>query len=535
MARPTILPDPDRLHLLSLYAEYADADGIVLTACTSAAQAHCPRCDQPSGRVHSRYVRIVSDLPWQGIPVRVRLHTRRFFSATPECERQIFTGRLPGIVAPSARRTERLNVWFRHVAFALGGEAGARLLRSLGVVISGDTLLNYIRISHVDVRPTPRVLSVDDFALRRGRTYGTILVDLEHRRIVDLLPDRTGTTLATWLAEHPGVEVITRDRDGEYAQGARTGAPTAIQVADQFHLLRNLQDVVRRIRTRHASLLAQVPMPGAAHPTTAWFRLDRMTSQDRTRRAMTERFAHIHALASHGMRKSAIARVLGVHRHTVQKYLALDVPPQRRHHSRKTSILAPYENYLLERWGHGCRNARQLWREITALGYPGSYRNVARVTGYLRHQERLGRPLPHAPPGLTPTQAVGILVRRPTNRTEDEQRTLDQVQAAHPEVGQAVRRFEAFAQLLRNRPAEDARQRLEQWMAEAEATEIPELTAFVTKLRQDSDAVSAALELPYSQGQTEGQITRLKLIKRAMYGRAKFDLLRQRVRYAAAS
>jgi transposase len=405
----------------------------------------------------------------------------------------------------------------------------------LGVDVSGDTLLNDIRISHVDVRPTPRVLSVDDFALRRGRTYGTILVDLEHRWIVDLLPDRTGITLATWLAEHPGVEVITRDRDGEYAQGARTGAPTAIQVADRFHLLRNLQDVVRRILKRHATLIAQVPAPGRSQPTLTRLRLDRDASKAHTRNQLRALFERIHALAAHGMSKSAIARALGLHRYTVQKYLALDAPPERRHHSRKPSILAPYERYLLERWEHGCRNARQLWREITALGYPGSYRNVARVTGYLRHQERLGHPLPHAPPGLTPTQAVGILVRRPTDRTADEQRAIDQVQTVHPEVGQAVLRFKAFAQLLRDRPAEDARQRLEQWMTEAEATEIPELTAFVTKLRQDVDAVSAAFALPYSQGQTEGQINRLKLLKRSAYGRAKFDLLRQRVLYAAAS
>lgn len=531
MSSPTILPAPDQFHLVSLSA---DAAGIMSTVATSAPQASCPVCERPSRRVHSRYTRTVADLPWHGIPVRVRLHLRRFFCETPDCERQIFTERLPGVVAPYARRTDRLGDWLQHVAFALGGEAGARLLHVLGVPISGDTLLRQIRSVVLGDRLTPQVLSVDDFALRRGRSYGTILVDLERHQVVDLLPDRTGTTLATWLAVHPEVEVITRDRDGEYALGARLGAPDAIQVADRFHLLRNLRDVVRRILKRHATLVAQVPAPGRSQQTLTRLRLDREASRAHTRDQMRARFEHIHALAAHGMSTSAIARALDIHRHTVQKYLALAAPPERRHFTRTTSILAPYEGYLLERWGQGCRNARRLWREIVSCGYPGSYRSVARVTGYLRRQERLGQPLPHAPPGLTPAQAVGILVRRPTDRTEAEQRTIDQLQAVHAEVGQAMRCFEACAQLLRQR-SEDARPRLEQWMADTEANGIPELTAFVTKLRQDIDAVSAALTLPYSQGQTEGQITRLKLLKRSMYGRAKFDLLRQRVLYAAAS
>jgi transposase len=532
MSSPTILPNPECLHLLSLYA---NADSIVLIACTRAVQARCPCCDRPSERVHSRYTRLVQDLPWQGIPVRVRLHTRRFFCDHPDCARQIFTERLPGVVASYARRTDRLSDWVTHVAFALSGEAGARLLRKLGVFLSGDTLLNHIRAHSVGGHPTPRVLSVDDFALRRGRTYGTILVDLERHQVVDLLPERTAATLSVWLTEHPGVEVIARDRDGEYAQGAKTGAPTALQVADRFHLLRNLRDVVLRVLRRHAPLLQRVPAPGCAQQTLPRLRLDRDGSRERTRMAMRERFERIHALAARGLTKSAIARALGLHRHTVQKYLALGAAPERRHVTRKTSILAPYAGYILERWRQGSRNARQLWREIAAQGYPGSYQNVARLTGYLRRQEQLGLPLPHAPPGLTPTQAVGMLVRRSTDRSEDEQRTIDQVQTVHPDVGHAVRRFEAFAQMLRQRPQEDAWQRLEQWMAEAAATGLPELTAFAIKLRQDAEAVAAALELSYSQGQTEGQVNRLKLLKRAMYGRAGFDLLRQRVLYTTAS
>lgn len=309
MSSPTLLPDPSQLHLLSLYAE---ADGIVLTACTSADQAHCPVCERPSRRVHSRYTRLVQDLPWLGLPVRVRLQTRRFFCDYADCERQIFTERLPGVVTPYARRTDRLSEWVTHVAFALGGEAGARLLRKLGVTIAGDSPLDHIRAHPVGGQPTPRILSIDDFALRRGRTYGTLLVDLERHQVVDLLPDRTGMTIARWLAEHPGIEVICRDRDGEYAQGCRTGAPTAVQVAVRFHLLRNLRDVVLRILKRHATLVTQVPAPGRSQQTLTRLRLDREPSRERTRTEMQAHFEQFQTLHRQGLSKSAIARTQGV-------------------------------------------------------------------------------------------------------------------------------------------------------------------------------------------------------------------------------
>lgn len=256
MSNPTLVPGSDRLEVLSLTA---DQGTIILTARTGGDTAQCPICGQLSTRVHSRYRRTLADLPWQEIPARLMLWSRRFFCDTASCPRRIFTERLPGIVAPHARRTDRLGDWLRHIAFALGGEPGARLLRQLGVTVCGDTLLARIRADLSPAQPTPRVLSVDDFAFRRGRTYGSILVDLERHRVVDLLPDRSGGGLATWLRAHPGVHIISRDRSGEYADGARLGAPQALQVADRFHLLRNLRDVVLRVFKRHTHLSTAGP------------------------------------------------------------------------------------------------------------------------------------------------------------------------------------------------------------------------------------------------------------------------------------
>jgi len=406
MSVHALVPAPDQLHLISLSAA---ADGITLVAQTCRDAACCPICGQLSARVHSHYPRTLADLPWQGIPARVLLRTRRFFCDTPACPRRIFTERLPGVAAPHARRTDRLRDWFTHVAFALGGEAGARLLCTLGVTVSGDALLAHVRAFPLSPRHTPRVLSVDDFALRRGRTYGSILVDLERHQVVDLLPDRSGSTFAAWLTAHPGAEIISRDRSGEYAEGAKRGAPQAIQVADRFHLLRNLRDVVLRIFKRHTKRIAQVPISGHAPMALSRLRLDREASRARTRAEMQDRFDAVQQLATQGMKGAAIARALGLHRHTVQKYLASEIAPERRHTTRKTSTLTPYQGYLLERWQSGCRNAKQLWREIAAQGYPGAYENVARLTGYLRKRVRAGQPLPRAPTGLTPTKATGIV------------------------------------------------------------------------------------------------------------------------------
>jgi len=258
MLETTILPDPKHLFLRLLVQEQ---DAIRAVVATTASQAACPVCGHPSVRVHSRYTRQLADLPWHGVPLRLELHLRRFFCDQPNCPRRIFAERVPSIVEPYARRTVQLTQALTLLGFALGGEPGARVARRLADVkagISPDTLLRLVRREVPTSAPTPRVLGVDDFAFHRGIHYGTILIDLERHRVVDLLPDREAGTFAAWLRAHPGVAFISRDRSSAYAEAAQQAAPQAVQVADRFHLLANLGMALDRLLTREHQVVSQV-------------------------------------------------------------------------------------------------------------------------------------------------------------------------------------------------------------------------------------------------------------------------------------
>src|SRR5262245_24522656 len=228
-------------------------DVAVALVASTAPAADCPRGGTPSRRLHSHYRRTVADLPCQDRMVALRLVVRRFRCSQPGCPQTVFCERLPGLLAAHARSTDRLASAHRAIGLALGGEAGRRLPARLDMPTRPDTLLRRVKNTPDEVDPPPRYIGVDDWAMRKGQRYGTIIIDLERGRVLELLPGRDGTALKAWLKEHPGVEVITRDRWAAFAQAAAEAAPQARQIADRWHLLKNLREAVERLLTRVSS------------------------------------------------------------------------------------------------------------------------------------------------------------------------------------------------------------------------------------------------------------------------------------------
>jgi len=497
--------------------------------------------------VHSRYDRRLSDTAAAGREVLIRLTVRRLFCDSANCPRKTFAEQLPELAAPHARRTAILQRVLCSVALALGGRAGARLTRTLTASVSRMTLLRLVRGLPDPEHPTPRVLGVDDFALRRGHHYGTLLVDVETRRPVDVLPDRTAQTMAGWLRAHPGVQIVCRDRASAYAEGAHDGAPDAIQVADRWHIWNNLAGAVERsVARHHGCLTAAVAVDSAANSDSDDAADDagegdgqagadpqqptmRGGPDDRTDRwavRARERHAAIHALLAEGVGITAICRRLGLARGTVRRFARADTVQElltRNGTGRRPSLLDEFKPYLRQRWNEGCTNAATLLAEITARGYRGGPTVVRHYLHQFRTTKRIPRP-PRKPPSVR--RVVGWIMTDPATIDLADQRRLDAVLAASPDLTVLADHVRAFASIMCSLRGHD----LESWLAAVDADDDqPALRSFVAGVRRDQDAVTAGLTLPWNSGAVEGHVNRLKMLKRQMFGRAKPDLLRKRV------
>jgi transposase len=414
------------------------------------------------------------------------------------------------------------------VALALGGRAGARLLTVLAIPTGRMSLLRAIRATPEPTAATPRVLGIDDFALRRGHVYATILIDIATGRPVDVLPDRTKQTVAAWLQAHPGVQIVCRDRSGTYAEAVREAAPAAIQVADRWHLWHNLGEAAEKVVTANRADLTEPssavadegePAPPAADPGQAPVERAETGLAVRTR----ERFAAVQELLRHDVSRAGICRQLHLDPHTVRRYADACSVEELLVNTRRDSLIDPYRPYLHRRWNEGCTDASLLYAEIRAQGFTGSDKTVRRYLQPFRAT------ITAPPVGPQPPKARHVarwIMTDPDNLDPADAEQLQAIIDRSPTIATLAGHVRDFATMMRKRTGAD---KLPQWIKRVDEDPLPGLHSFTNSIRTDLAAVTNGLSLPYSSGPVEGHVNRIKMIKRQMYGRANFDLLRRRI------
>jgi len=548
----SLLALPDGLEVTSTtIAETVLTIDIVATAKSSL----CPLCAQAATRVRSYYTRLVADVPCAGRQVQLILHVRKFRCETVECPRQIFTERLAPFLKPWARMTSRLSQAIEAIGLATCGELGARFAPHLGIQTSPTTILR--RTMALPTHPPERVslLGIDDWSFRRGRKFGTILVDLATHEIIDLLPDRTTETAKVWMQAHPEIDLVSRDRGGDYAAAARLGAPQARQVADRFHLAQNLTDRIEVILARcwaEIRKASQQQVPSSSKGEQEGDREEQRQTLDDwpPTQHHQENSAHVARLAersdryqqlvelrNQGLTLKEIARRLGMGERTVRYWFTRGIPYEKPQHRRKRrSSFDPYACYVVEQWNQGRRNGQELWREITAQGYKGGSTMLYRFLAALREtpapprgKAQRSQAVPESPvQQFSAREAVWLFVRDPCDLEKNEQEALTALRQASPTAETLYGLAQEFMYMIRHLEGD----RLDEWLSRVRATHLPELQGLVQSIERDKAAVYAGLTLPHNNGVVEGKVNKLKLIKRMMYGRAGFALLRQRVLHA---
>ncbi len=536
------------LHLpagITITSVHPSATELVVRIACHIASMPCPECHQPSTRIHGNYQRTVADLPCAGRSVILALTVRKFVCSTPTCSHKIFTERLAGLVQPYARMTSRLIALVQAFGLVAGGQMGTRLADRTGIATTPPTLLRHLMQLPAPVTRAVRVLGVDDFAWKKRFTYGTIVVDLERRQIIDVLPDRESATVETWLKEHPEVDIVSRDRGKEFAKAATLGAPQARQVVDRFHMVKNLSEVLREILGHCRTEIRQGEAPvseleqvGEEHirplPTAATWQQrtpPQVKKAHQARQASRDdRYQQMTTLRVQGLTQREVAKRMGMSERAVRTWLKRGAAPTNARHVRRRSVFDPYAAYVLQRWQAGVHEAKQLYEEIQAQGFSGTVRIVQRFVQALRDDpEKITLAAETSAERFSANAATWLFIRDPKQLTAEKQAELELI-CQHSETARKTYALtQQFMTMLRLRRGQE----FEMWLSAVEASHIAELRRFAHSLLKDKEAVVAGLTLSYSNGPVEAQVQKLKLVKRSMFGRAKLPLLRQRLLHAA--
>jgi len=490
---------------------------------------------------------MVADGAAGGRPVLIVLRVRRFRCRNPACPAVTFAEQASGLSERYRRRRVPLLGMLAGFGLELAGRAAARLAGTLGIAVHPATVLRLVAATpDQEVTAAPEVLGVDDFALAKGQVYGTVLVDMRTGDVIDLLPDREAATLETWLTAHPGAGVICRDRAGNYAEGARAGAPGAIQVADRWHLWHNLAEYAEKTVAGHRGCLKDPPGSGDAGGSDARG-TDGTPEQEppghaedgkvppdgfldacgRERRLVTrtrDRYAEIRGRLDAGESLSAISRVTGLDRKTVQRFArAGSAGELLGKATSRESRLDEFKPYICQRWNQGVTDAAALHAELQERGWAGSVQTVRRYVRPFRQAAAAPDPAPAVP---KTRQITRWLLTRPDRLPADEQAQLAAIRARCPHIDALAGHVTAFAEMM---TARTGSRDLEAWLAAVEADDRSGLRSLAAGIRTDQQAVTNGLTLHWNSGRVEGTVNKIKMIKRQMYGRAGFDLLRKRV------
>jgi len=539
MPTTPFLPFPDGLEITSI----SETEQELLVRVTSYRESSlCPLCSTPSFSIHSYYRRKPLELPCAGRSIQLLLSVKKFFCRLEACPQRIFTERLPELIEPSSRLTTRLRTLVQAICAAFNANGGARLGKQLGIFFTRETFLRSLHLLSTSPVGTLKAVGIDDFAWKRGKRYGTVIIDLETHQLIDLLPDREAESVKQWLTAHPEIEIVSRDRAGAYADGATQGAPQALQIADRWHICKNLGDAVQDYLVRKKIQMPPLPLPSVTtEEITALCTPSPLLEQEPRPcyNASSEKCERkqmkvdqVKMLQKQGYSARAIAASLHLARNTVRKYLRMVEPVQPTPRQRRLSQLDPFYAYLRDRWNEGSPNAHQLFLELREKGYRGGETTVRSFVSRLRKglagmthppkqvQREAGSVLL-----VSPRELRWLLAKQEEKLTPEEKGDLTRLLESSQEIKMVHQLLQDFIQMLRERRPEH----LNAWMKQARESGIKELKSFVNGIERDYEAVRAGLTFHWSQGPVEGTVNKIKTHKRLMYGRASFPLLRQKL------